>query len=79
MDSAYYEAPTGSPERYAAYEKEFATWNGLGFPVPGDPEVSYEIDNAWELAYDDPANVMLGLPEAEDPGPEIEPEPDAGS
>jgi hypothetical protein len=55
MDSAYYEAQTGSPEHYAAYEKEFNAGgiDRFGDPViDADPEASYEIDNAWELAWD---------------------------
>ena len=50
MDHAYYEAPAGSPEHYAAYEKEFTETGGAGFPVPDSPEDSYEVDNACELA-----------------------------
>lgn len=52
MDRAYYEAPAGSPEHYAAYEKEFTETGGVGFPVPDSPEDSYEVDNAYELAYE---------------------------
>ena len=52
MDPAYYEAQTGSPEHYAAYEKAFTASHGIGFPVADDPAASYEIDNAQELAYE---------------------------
>ena len=50
MDRAYYQAPAGSPEHYAAYAKEFAETGGAGFPVPASAEDSYEVDNAYELA-----------------------------
>lgn len=52
MDDAYYRSPVGSPEHYAAYEKEFTAQGGIDAAVPGDVEASYEVDNAWELAYD---------------------------
>lgn len=52
MDPAYYTAPAGSPEHYAAYEKEFEANHGLGFVFEDDPEASYEVDNAAELAYE---------------------------
>jgi hypothetical protein len=52
MDPAYYQAPAGSPEHYAAYEKEFTETGGALFPVPDSPEDSYEVDNAYELAYE---------------------------
>jgi hypothetical protein len=52
MDDAYHRYPVGSPEHYAAYEKEFTAQDGIGAAVPGDPEASYEADNAYELAYE---------------------------
>lgn len=63
MDDDYYRYPAGSPEHYAAYEKEF---NAGGIDpaddpeVAGDPETMYEIDNAWELArgWDEYADAM---------------------
>jgi hypothetical protein len=50
MDSRYYEYPTGSAEHRAAYAEAFAELEGIGFAVPDDPGLSYEIDNAYELA-----------------------------
>lgn len=52
MDDAYCRYPAGSREHYAAYEKEFSANGGIDAAVPGDPEASYEVDNAWELAYE---------------------------
>ena len=55
MDDAYYQYPVGSPEHYAAYEKEF---NAGGIDpvddpsIASDPRAMYEIDNAYELAYE---------------------------
>jgi hypothetical protein len=40
MDSAYYQAQPGSPEHYAAYEKEFDAQHGIGFPVENDRRAS---------------------------------------
>jgi hypothetical protein len=83
MDRAYYEAPVGSPEHYAAYGKEFAETGGVCFPVPVSAADSYEVDNAAELAYDRWLNDM-GAVEPEDrepedpapaPGPDGEAEP----
>lgn len=51
-DDDYFRYPVGSPEHYAAYEKHFTALGGIGFAVPGDPEASYEVDNACELAYE---------------------------
>lgn len=53
MDADYYRYPVGTPEHYAAYEQEFWAYYGLGYPFPDDPRASYEVDNAYELAYDD--------------------------
>jgi hypothetical protein len=51
MDDDYYRYPVGSPEHYAAYEKWFIATGGVGAAIPGDdPQASYEIDNAYELA-----------------------------
>lgn len=55
MDDAYYRSPVGSPEHYAAYEKEFNVGGITPVDDPGianDPRAMYEIDNAWELAYE---------------------------
>jgi hypothetical protein len=52
VDDAYYRYPAGSPEHYAAYQKEFTASDGIDAAVPGDVEASYEADNAWELAYE---------------------------
>lgn len=55
MDSNYYRYQPGHPRHYAAYEKEF---HAGGIDPPGNPEIdsdpyaSYEIDNAYELAYE---------------------------
>ena len=78
MDRAYYEAPAGSPEHYAAHEKEFTETGGAGFRVPDSPEDSYEVDNAYELAYErwfaenEPQDPEPG----DQPGPQGEPGPD---
>jgi hypothetical protein len=50
MNSDYYTLPAGTPEHYAAYEELFRAADGTGFPVPGDPRASYEIDHSWEIA-----------------------------
>jgi hypothetical protein len=50
MDDDYYRYPAGSPEHYAAYEKNFIATGGIGAVVPGDPQASYEVENAYELA-----------------------------
>ena len=52
MDDDYYRYPVGSRQHYAAYEKYFIATDGIGAAVPGDPEASYEVDNAYELAYE---------------------------
>jgi len=78
MDRAYYEAPVGSPEHYAAYEKEFTETGGAGFPVPDSPEDSYEVDNAYELAAERWfAEMQARHEEPENPGPEDQ-APDPG-
>jgi hypothetical protein len=78
MDSAYYQAQPGSPEHYAAYEKEFDVQHGIGFPVENDPRASYEIDNAYELALDDYYDWCAGQAlAAADAAAETEPEPRA--
>ena len=46
----YYRYPVGSPGHYAAYERYFHSTDGIGFVFPGDPESSYEVDFAGELA-----------------------------
>lgn len=55
MDEAYYRYPPGSPQHYAAYEKEFRA-GGItptGDPaIDSDPAALYEIDNADELGYE---------------------------
>ena len=48
MDSRYDEYPTGSTEHRAAYAEAFAELEGIGFAVPDDPGLSYEIANACE-------------------------------
>jgi hypothetical protein len=57
MDDDYYKYPAGSPEHYAAYDWHLIATGGLDVAVPGDPQASYEIDCAYELAcergYDD--------------------------
>jgi hypothetical protein len=63
MDSAYYETPAGSPEHYAAYEREFNATPGALYAFPDDPQASYEVDNAYELAYEHYAS--NGDPEAD--------------
>jgi len=50
MDGRYYELPAGSAGHRAAYGEAFAGSGGIGFPDPGDAGLSYEIDNAYELA-----------------------------
>lgn len=55
MSGDYHRYPPGSPHHYAAYEKAFSAGDVDPVDVPEieeDPEASYEIDNAWELAYD---------------------------
>jgi hypothetical protein len=55
MDDAYYRSPVGSAEHYAAYEKEFTAGGITPIDDPdiaNDPRAMYEVDNAWELAYD---------------------------
>jgi hypothetical protein len=49
-DDDYFRYPVGSPEHYAAYERYFRSMDGIGFVFPGDPESSYEVDFAVELA-----------------------------
>jgi len=48
----YHRYPIGSKEHDAAYEKEFTTDAGIGYPFPNDPQDSYEVDYAYELAFD---------------------------
>ena len=50
MDDDYYTYPVGSPEHYAAYEKHFTATGGIHAVFPGDPQASYEVENAYELA-----------------------------
>ena len=52
MDEDYFRYPTGSKEHYAAYEKEFTAYGGIGYPFPKDALGSYEVDYAYELAFD---------------------------
>lgn len=55
MDDEYYRYQAGHPKQYAAYEKEFHAGgiDPTGDPeIDSDPEASYEIDNAYELAYE---------------------------
>jgi hypothetical protein len=51
MDDAYYRYPAGSSEHYEAYKKEFIEQHGIGYPFP-DVWSSYEVDNAYELAWE---------------------------
>ncbi len=59
MDSRYHEYPAWSEEHRAAYAEAFAAAGGTGFPVEDDVGLSYEIDNAYELAAEryDPGGV----------------------
>src|ERR1700678_4112922 len=52
MDDTYYRYPVGSQEHYAAYERYFISNDGIDAAVPGNPQASYEADNAYELAYE---------------------------
>jgi hypothetical protein len=52
MDDDRLRYPIGSKEHYAAYEKEFTTDGGIGYPFRDDPQGSYEVDYAYELAFD---------------------------
>ena len=52
MDDNHLRYPIGSKEHYAAYEKEFTTDSGIGYPFHDDPQGSYEVDYAYELAFD---------------------------
>jgi hypothetical protein len=45
----YYRSPPGGAEHQDAYRQMFAAADGTGFAHP-DPDLSYEIDNADELA-----------------------------
>jgi hypothetical protein len=48
-----YRYPTGTPEHYGAYARDFETNYGIGYPAPDSPRASYEADFAWELAWDE--------------------------
>jgi hypothetical protein len=50
MDDDYHRYPVGSPEHYAAYERHFTATGGIHAVVPGDPQASYEVEHAYELA-----------------------------
>lgn len=53
MGPDYYTAAPGSPEHRAAYERHFHANADLGIDaVPGNPEASYQADNAAELDID---------------------------
>ena len=52
MSDDYYWYPVGGPEHRAAYEEHVIALEGIDAAVPGNPQASYEVDNAWELAYD---------------------------
>ncbi len=52
MDDAYYRYPAGSSEHYEAYKKEFIEQGGAGYPFPDDAWSSYEVENAYELAWE---------------------------
>jgi hypothetical protein len=48
-DPDYYRSVPGSAEHHEAYRQIFTAADGIGFAHP-DPDLSYEIDNADELA-----------------------------
>jgi hypothetical protein len=52
MDPNYHRYVVGSPEHDAAYEEEFFRLDGIGAAIPGDPQASYEVDFAVELAWE---------------------------
>ena len=52
MSSDHLRYPIGSKEHYAAYEKKFIADRGIGYPFSNDPQDSYEVDYAYELAFD---------------------------
>jgi hypothetical protein len=71
IDHSYYEQPAGSPAHRAAYEAYLTAHAGIGFPDPDDVDLSYEIDNAYELAADRYQVAM----ESEEPHHEPDPWP----
>ncbi len=46
----YRRSPAGSDEHRAAYAEGFTANGGAGYAAPGDVDLSYEIDNTYELA-----------------------------
>jgi hypothetical protein len=52
MDGGDYRDSVGSPRDYAAYKKEFEAYEGIPFPFARDPGASYDVDYAYELAYE---------------------------
>jgi hypothetical protein len=52
MDPNYHRYVVGSPEYYAAYEKEFFRLGAIGAAIPGDLRAFYEVDYAVELAWE---------------------------
>jgi hypothetical protein len=80
MDSRYYEFPTGSAEHRAAYAEAFAESERIGFAVPDDVDLSYEADNAYELAAERYIAEHDAAVEAETAeGPWLDPLPGPGS
>ena len=61
----YYRSTVGSDEHRAAYHQMHADAHGAGFADPEDADVSYEIDNAAELAADRYEEPEPDEPEAE--------------
>ncbi len=52
MDDGDYRHSIGSPRDYAAYRKEFESYEGTPFPFARDPQASHEVDYAHELVYE---------------------------
>jgi hypothetical protein len=77
MDDAYYRSLPGSPEHRAAYMEEFEATAGVGAAVPDDPELSYYVDNAWELEYDRYIEALEADHDAQLDASPPEPEPES--
>lgn len=63
----YYRSPVGTEEHRAAYRQMHASAHGAGFADPEDPDLSYEMDNAAELAADRDEEPEPDEPEGDDP------------
>jgi hypothetical protein len=71
MDRNYYEQPVGSPAHRAAYEAYFTAHGGIGFADPDDVDLSYKVNNAYELAAERYQESME--PEEPEPDPDLWP------